>query len=193
MHSSHWPLFGFGCLAFLLICSVLAVACWVVFKSGAKGTTKLGAPAGCLVGCALLFLALFGALGVALVLTLNLQQEIVVHGPIKKFQFDLEPRRLPPAPGAPSVTRHARMVIELRADADWVGLSQDISEWLRRRVRSEISVRSEVRSTAAGPRTALIFDVEVPEPDLDRLRRDLREVLPTLRLPEHIEAELKDD
>jgi hypothetical protein len=197
MNSPHWPLFGFGCLSFVLICTVIAVAIFFVFKSGEKGSTKLGAPAGCLVGCALMFVALLAALGVALVLCLHAKQELVRHGPFKRFEFDLEPRHLPAAPpvapGAEPATRHARLVIELAGDADWTDLSEDVRHWLREQVSADFGVRVESRSTPAGPRTALIFEVDVPESDLERLRRDLRDVLPTLRLPQHIEVELKDD
>jgi hypothetical protein len=192
MNAPHWPLFGFSCLAFLLICCVLAVACWLVFKSGEKGTTKLGAPAGCMVGCALVLLALLGGLGVVVVLCLQVPQELVRHGPFRKFQFDLEPRSAQPLPPDAPAQRRARLVIELRADADWTGLSADISEWLRDRVR-DVRVRTETRPSDSGDRTALIFEIDVTEQQLDVLRHDLREVLPTLRLPEHVEAELKDD
>jgi hypothetical protein len=57
----------------------------------------------------------------------------------------------------------------------------------------DVGLRTEKRTTDAGPRTALIYEVDVSESELEDLRRDLREVLPTLRLPEHIEAELEDD
>jgi len=197
MNSPHWPLFGFACLAFLLICAVIAVACFLVFKSGAKGTTKLGAPAGCLIGCALMCVALLAALGVALVLSLHAKQELVRHGPFKSFEFDLEPRAQPPgAPGAPPMapaTRHARLAIELKSDEGWADLSEDISTWLRDKVSGEIGVRIESRTTTTGPHTLLVFEVDVPERNLEELRRNLREVLPTLRLPQHIEAELRDD
>ena len=43
------------------------------------------------------------------------------------------------------------------------------------------------------PYLALIFEVDVSEHDLEELRHDLREVLPTMRLPQHVEAEVKDD
>ena len=197
MNSPHWPLFGFGCLAFVLICTVIAVACFFVFKSGAKGTTKLGAPAGCLVGSALLLVALLAAFGVALVLAFHAKQELVRHGPFKRFEFDLEPRGQPPGvteiPLVTLATRHARLSIELKSDEGWADLSEDITSWLREKVSGEIGVRIETRPTDTGPHTLLIFEVDVPERELDELRRNLREVLPTLRLPEHIEAELKDD
>jgi hypothetical protein len=198
MNAPHWPVFGFGCLAFVLICTILAVALFFVFKSGEKGSTKLGAPAGCLVGCALVFLALLAALGVTLVLSFHAKQEFVRHGPFKRFEFDLEPpRSLPPGapaePGAENATRHARLTIELKSDQGWADLSEDITGWLRERISSEIGVRIETRTSDTGPHTLLIFEVDLPASEIEGLRRDLREVLPTLRLPQHIEAELKDD
>ncbi len=190
-------MFGFGCLGFVLVCTILAVACYLVFRSGEKGTTKLGAPAGCLVGCALVFVAMLAALGVTLVLSFHAKQELVRHGPFKRFEFDLEPRGERPAtpeqPGAAPATRHARLTIELKSDQGWADLSEDITGWLREHVPGDIGVRVEARQGPNGPVTALVFDVDVPERDLADLRRDLREVLPTLRLPQHLEAELRDD
>jgi hypothetical protein len=188
-------MFGFGCLAFVLICTVLAVACWFLFKSGEKGKTKLGAPAGCLIGCALVFLGLLAAMGVTLVLAFHAKQEIVRHGPFRRFEFDLEPRQLPAPgqPGEPAAAQRARLVIELAGEGDWKELSEDVMHWLREEVSADFGVRVESRTSPTGPRTALIFEVDVPAAELERLRHDLREVLPTLRLPQHVEAELKDD
>ena len=189
-------MFGFGCLGFVLICTILAVACYFVFRSGEKGKTKLGAPAGCLVGCALMFVALLAALGVALVLTFSVKQEIVRHGPFKRFEFDLEPRGEHAAheqPGAMQGSRHARLTIELKSDEGWADLSEDITTWLREEVSGDIGVRVERQPRPGGPVTVLVFEVDVDEAELQDLRRELREVLPTLRLPRHIEAELKDD
>lgn len=196
-------MFGFGCLGFVLICTILAVACFFIFRSGEKGKTKLGAPAGCLVGCALMLVALLAALGVALVLMFSVKQEMVRHGPFKRFEFELEPRaeHAPPAPDQPGAepadpehgARHARLTIELKSDEGWADLSEDITSWLREEVSGDIGVRVERRMRPGGPVTALIFEVDVEEAELQQLRRELREVLPTLRLPRHIEAELKDD
>lgn len=196
MNAPHWPVFGFGCLAFVLICTILAVAIFFVFKSGEKGSTKLGAPAGCLVGCALVFLALLAALGVTLVLSFHAKQEFVRHGPFKRFELDLEPPQEAPTPSDPlavASTQHVRLTIELKSDEGWADLSEDVTQWLREKVSSEIGVRIETRAGDTGPHTLLIFDVDVPEAEIRELRRGLREVLPTLRLPQHIEAELKDD
>ena len=197
MNAPHWPMFGFGCLAFVLICTILAVACYFVFRSGEQGKTKLGAPAGCLVGCALMFVALLAAMGVALVLCLHVPQEMVRRGPFKRFEFDLEPRGeqapAPDAPGALPGMRHARLTVELKSDEGWADLSEDITTWLREQVSGDIGVRVETRMRPGGPVTALVFEVDVEEQELQDLRRELREVLPTMRLPRHVEAELKDD
>jgi len=192
MNASHWPVFGFGCLAFVLVCTLLAVACFFIFKSGEKGTTKLGAPAGCMVGCALVFIALMCAMGVTLVLAFHAKQEFVRHGPFKRFTFDLEPRGTQPS-GMQPATRQARLTIELKSDQGWIELSEDVNSWLRERVKGDIRLRTELRGTPEGQRTALIFEVDVSEHDLEELRHDLREVLPTMRLPQHVEAEVKDD
>src|SRR5689334_9200386 len=151
MNSNHWPLFGFGCLAFVMICLIIAVACFLVFKSGEKGKTKLGAPAGCLIGCALVFVALLAAFGVTLVLTAHAKQELVRHGPFKRFEFELEPRNATPAapeqPGSAPATRRARLTIELASDQGWADLSEDITGWLRENVSGEIGVRVENRAS----------------------------------------------
>jgi hypothetical protein len=192
-------MFGFGCLGFVLICTILAVACYFVFRSGEQGKTKLGAPAGCLVGCALVFVALLSAMGMALVLCFHVPQEMVRRGPFKRFEFDLEPRgepapaTAPEQPDAPAGKRHARLTVEVKSGADWAGLSADISSWLREQVSSNFGVRVETRTRPDGPVTALVFEIDVDEAELQDLRRELREVLPTMRLPRHVEAELKDD
>ncbi|MBK7643559.1 MAG: hypothetical protein IPJ19_11035 [Planctomycetes bacterium] len=183
-------MFGFGCLAFVFVCTVLAIACFLVFKSGSKGTTKLGAPAGCMVGCSLVLIALLAAFGVTLVLAFHAKQELVRNGPVKRFEFQLEPR----TPGAStSDTQHARLVLEMRPGEAWTDLAEEVSGWLRERVHGEISVRMEPAHDEHGSGARLIFETEVPERDLERLRHDLRDVLPTLRLPAHVEVELKDD
>ena len=193
MNASHWPMFGFGCLGFVLICTILAVACFFVFRSGEQGKTKLGAPAGCLVGCALVFVALLAAMGVALVLCLHAPQEMVRRGPFKRFEFDLEPRGEKAQTEEHPGPKHARLTVELKSDEGWADLSEDIATWLREQVSGDIGVRVETRVRPGGPVTALVFEVDVDEQELADLRRNLREVLPTLRLPQHVEAELKDD
>ncbi len=195
MTASHWPLFGFGCLVFIGIGVMLAVATYFVFRSGEKGSTKLTAPAGCLVGCALLAIAGVAGLGVVFVLALHAKQELVRHGPFRKFELELEPPRSSVGPAAPGETRtqHARLTIELSSAEGWAEVSEDVSRWLRAHLSTDIGVHAETRTGAGGARTILTFDVDVPEKDLDGLRRDLREILPTLRLPAHVSAELKDD
>jgi hypothetical protein len=190
-------MFGFGCLGFVMICTILAVACFFVFRSGEKGTTKLGAPAGCLVGCALVLVALLAAMGMALVLSFHVPQEMVRRGPFKRFEFDLEPHgepaQVPEKLDTPPGARHARLTVELKSGEGWADLSEDISSWLREQVSGDIGVKVETRMRPRGPVTALVFEVDVEEAQLQDLRRELREVLPTLRLPNHVEAELKDD
>lgn len=194
MNASHWPLFGFGCLVFVGLCTILAVAVWLVFRSGEKGSTKLGAPAGCLVGCSLLAVAGVAGLGVVFVLALHAKQELVRHGPFRKFELELEPPRAALAPVAPGETRtqRARLVIELSSLEGWAEFSEDLSRWLRTHLSADIGVRLETRETDSGARSVLTFEVDVPERELEELRRDLRQILPTLRLPAHVSAELRD-
>ncbi|MBK7878145.1 MAG: hypothetical protein IPJ77_21000 [Planctomycetes bacterium] len=86
----HVPMFGFTCLAFLLIYVVIAVAILLVFKSGEKGTTKLGGFAGCMIGLGLFGIAGLMALGTGLVMTLNAWNEAVRRGPVKSFEFHFD-------------------------------------------------------------------------------------------------------
>lgn len=52
----------FSAGAFLLLCTVLAIAVWFLFKSGEQGKTKLNGAAGCAIGFALVAIALLMAL-----------------------------------------------------------------------------------------------------------------------------------
>lgn len=194
MNASHWPLFGFGCLVFIGIGVMLAVATYFVFRSGEKGSTKLTAPAGCLVGCALLAIAGVAGLGVVFVLTLHAQQELVRHGPFKKLELELEPPHTHALPAGQGETRtqHARLVIELSSVEGWAEVSEDVSRWLRAHLETDIGVRVEAQDSGQGPRSVLTFEADIPEQDLEELRRDLRQILPTLRLPAHVRAELRD-
>ncbi len=80
------PMFGFAALAFLMIGVILAVACWVAFRSGASGSTKLGGFAGCMVAVALVFVAGLGAIACLLVVAVTAPAEIARNGPVKKIE-----------------------------------------------------------------------------------------------------------
>lgn len=86
----HVPMFGFTVLAFLIVCAILAVATYLVFKSGEQGTTKLGGCAGCAVGFALLAIAGMAASMCAGVILLSTKAELVRHGPIRRLELDLD-------------------------------------------------------------------------------------------------------
>jgi hypothetical protein len=211
MHFSHWPLLGFFCLVFVGICTILAIACFFLFRSGAKGTTKLGAPAGCLVAAALLGLALMSGLALLIVLAVHAKDTLGRHG--ARADFDFEPfeepeppqradtkeseeqpeTEMPAAAAEAAAEGRARLRIEFRSDRGWPDLSEDLSGWLRQRVQGEIGLRIETRTTDSGPATELIFDVAIPDQGLDELRSDLRAALPNLRHPPGVEATLEDD
>jgi len=86
----HVPMFGFTVLSFLIVCAILAVATYLVFKSGEHGTTKLGGCAGCAIGFALLLIAGIAASITAGVILLTSRAEIVRHGPIRRLELDLD-------------------------------------------------------------------------------------------------------
>lgn len=211
MHFSHGPLLGFFCIVFVGICTILAIACFFLFRSGAKGTTKLGAPAGCLVAAALLGLALMSGLALLIVLAVHAKDTLGRHGARADFDFEpfeeLEPPQsgearksaeqpeteMPAAPAEQAAEGRGRLRIELHSDRGWPELSEDLSGWLRQRVQGEIGVRIETRTTDSGPATELIFEVAIPEQGLDELRSDLRAALPQMRHPPGVEPELEDD
>jgi hypothetical protein len=87
---SNIPMFGFTVIAFVLVCTILAIATLLVFKSGDTGTTKLGGCAGCAIGFALLAIAGLATAVTAGVMLLTTRAEIVRHGPVKRLEIDLD-------------------------------------------------------------------------------------------------------
>lgn len=91
--------------AFLLICTVLAIATWLVFKSGEQGKTKLNGAAGCAIGFGLAIVALLMAVVTTFAIAASagrwLAQEFHENGG-GTWRFDTdereEPRKTQPAP-----------------------------------------------------------------------------------------------
>jgi hypothetical protein len=207
MNSPHWPLFGFGCLAFVLICTVIAIALFFIFKSGEKGSTKLGGCAGAAIGCALVFVACLAALFVFFVAAATAKSELVKNGPVKSFEFELEPDSRPPAPpGMPGQARPDRqgldrqglaphtlavLRVELRGGADANDISNRVTDWLRDNTDGQIAVHSQ-RVDKNGV-TTLEFGVDVDQGQLDDLRRGLRQAVPGWRLPKRAKVEIKNE
>lgn len=81
------PMFGFTCVSFLMLLVVVAIAVWLVFRSGEKGSTRLSGCAGCAIGFALLAIAGLGALGCVAVAVITAPAEMVRHGPFRKFEL----------------------------------------------------------------------------------------------------------
>jgi hypothetical protein len=86
---SHVPMFGFTVLAFLIVCGIIAIATFLVFKSGQQGTTKLGGCAGCAIGFALLAIAGLATAVCVGVMILTTQDELVRHGPVRSLELEL--------------------------------------------------------------------------------------------------------
>lgn len=85
---SRMPVFGFVVLAFLLLCTTLAVAAWFATRGAVDpGKTRISGPAGCAIGCALLVVAGLGALATAMVVVVNLPAEWARNGPIERMEL----------------------------------------------------------------------------------------------------------
>ena len=197
---SHLPLFGFACLVFLGISTTLAVAAFLVFKSGEKGSTKLGGCAGAAIGCALVFIACLAAFGVALVAAATAKSELVKHGPVQSFEFELQPDSGPPPPmpgsgqsnlAPPAQNWSATLRVELRGSADVSDITSRISDWLRDNTDGQISVHT--RKLEKGGGTMLEFGLDVDRAQLDDLRRGLRQAVPDWRLPKRVKVEIKNE
>lgn len=209
--SFRLPMFGFTCISFLMLLVVLAIATWLVFRSGEKGTTRLSGCAGCAIGFALLAIAGLGALGCVAVAVIGAPVEMVRHGPFRKFEFhwpedeqreggegsgDWETTEEGAAPGEPDLPgtsdRYpAHLSITLREDADLSEVAGAISEWLREESDGDLEVR--IRAGEGERETRLEFRLPISREELLELREELRRELPRLRLPERIEIEVRGD
>jgi hypothetical protein len=216
------PMFGFTCLSFLMLLVILAIASWLVFRSGEKGSTRLSGCAGCAIGFALLAIAGLGALGFLAVAVVSAPVEMVRHGPFRKFEFhwpkdgdeDRSSRRgapdAPREPGAPgepdapgeprelgepdaSDRYPARLSLTLREGSNVGEIAGAISEWLREESDGDLDVRVRSESTFDGEVTRLEFRLPVSRAELEELRDELRRELPRLRLPESLEIEVRGD
>jgi hypothetical protein len=146
------PPFGFYALCLLLWLCLLALIAWLLLRRGAKGTNKLSGAAGCLLALAFGAMALLGAVGVLLVALLDIPDQWLRHGPVRKLEFIL-PNEPTPLPQGHSVEtefdtdspqRQARLRVSLDAESPWIEVSEEISRWLRRQVPGDIHLRTEL-------------------------------------------------
>jgi len=160
-------MFGFTILAFLLLCTILAVAVWFATRGVADPTkTRITGPAGCAIGCAMLVVVGLGAIVTAAVIATNLPLEWARHGPISRLELSYDEPEGEPKPGV-----HAE--IELRPGRD----AGPIVALLRREISSglDLTVRTIERDGIA--RTV----IEIHAPLDENARRELRQALQDLR------------
>ena len=183
------PMFGFTLLSFLMLLVVIAIATWLVFRSGDGGKTKLSAPAGCAIGCAILLLGGLGALGCTAAVLISAPNEIVRRGPIERFELTWPDESQPAPADAATVGRYpARIRLTLRDGGRAEELAGEISRWLREETDGDLSV--EIRRQEQD--TVLEFSLPATREELEDLRRDLRREFPRLRLPNRVEVDVRD-
>lgn len=197
------PMFGFLALGFLLFATVIAVACYLVFKSGEQGKTKLSGCAGCAIGFGLLAFAGLGALGCTAVAFLTIPDEAVRRGPIKSFEWRWPPRHAhgPDAPDSPGSDRaepedaeshRFQLRVMVRGSADYAEVARAISSWLRDETDVDFSLRTHVRTEDGEEVTELEFELPLSGEDLDEIRSNLERAIPEFELSEGVRVEIKD-
>lgn len=190
-------MFGFVCIAFLLVCVVLAIATWVLVKSGEQGKTKMNGAAGCAIGFALLVIAGLMALGSFAVVLVSGGREVVRevkrnggwdwHYDSKEHARGEESSREreetpapPPAPSEPAREGELKVVFEI-GDAGGIG---PIMEHVRDLAPGGISSSLGVTVENGAERSRLEVRFEVEDDERDALRRRIEETWPGLKLPD---------
>lgn len=196
------PMFAFAGFAFLVIAGILAVACWLAFKSGKNGTTKLGGVAGCFIALALVFVAGVAAFSCTAIAALNAPNEILRSGPVRRIEV-LRPRLhededkasdgKPEAPDedmegreAPAHGLHIR--VELAGDD-----ATEVSRWFRDHTEGDMTVSVERVKGPDGPRTRVDIQLPISDDEIREVREQFERDLPSLNLPEGVRIELKGE
>src|SRR5262249_12891476 len=156
---------------------IVAIACFLAFKSGAQGTTKLGAPAGCLIACALMVFAFLGAAACVVAACVAARSELVRRGPVKSLEFHWDKQKPSNAAEAASpgesaseggshaatsnASRYrARLVVELRGsptDGQIAQITGTVSRWLRDATDHDFSVSTSTSGSGKDAVTRLDF------------------------------------
>ena len=188
------PMFGFAFLGFLMIGVILAVACWLAFKSGKDGTTKLGGPAGCFMALALVFVAGLGALGCTAIALVNAPGELLRNGPIRKIEAHVHDWNAEHGkPGEPDEAGEAgRKGVHFRVEMSG-GNAQEISRWFREHTDGDMTVSVTTLAGPDGPRTRVDIELPISGSELRDIRRDFERDLPNLKLPNDAQIELKGE
>lgn len=213
----HVPMFGFTCLAFLMVCVVIAIATLLVFKSGEKGTTKLGGFAGCMVGLGLVVIAGCMVAGTVVVMTLGAWNEAVRRGPVKSFEFHFgdgrhlqgsqteKARRDEPSElsaedreagheltggmdAPPAGKGRIEIIVVLRDD----GAAQKVIGWVRDHVEADLAMEWDEVTTDEGEFSRVTFTAELDTDEIERVKRDLEHDFPGFELPTGGRIELRE-
>ncbi len=212
------PMFGFLLLGFLFFAAIVAVACYLVFKSGEQGKTKLSGCAGCAIGLGLLSFAGLGALGCTAIAILDSGNEAVRHGPIKSFEWrwprDRQDRDAHVDEDAwdahddesssdgsggddasqdesnPDESHPFELRVVVRGSADYA-IAGQISRWLHEQTDADVSVRTRVRIEDGEEVTELEFGLPLSNEELAEIRRNFERDVSGLPLPEGVRVEMK--
>jgi hypothetical protein len=191
------PMFGFTCLGFLMIGVILAVACWLAFRSGEPGKGKLGGFAGCMVALALLLIAGVGALGCTAVAFLGARSEMVRRGPVKSFQLEWNDRdkgareggeKGAGEPRAEDESHALHLRVEMRG-----GDASEVTRWFKENTEGDLTISIATVEDPDGPLTRIDFGLPVTNEELAEIRRNFERDMPNLRLPKGIKVELKGE
>jgi hypothetical protein len=219
---SHVPMFGFTVVAFLFVCTILAVATLLVFKSGEKGTTKLGGCAGCAIGFALLAIAGLAALITVGVMLLTARSEIVRNGPIRSLELDLDhdDKDAHEAPGnrgaepdhgaeesANGETDKSLNPVAPNASEAPSAAAQDAGHAVHLKlvirgkeypaaisdwIRDHTDGDVSVTVSHQGDRTIVDLGLPFTRDELKQFKHDMKKSLPDMKLPKGIKVDIKD-
>jgi len=188
------PMFGLFGFGFLFFCTVLAVAVWLAFRSGEKGTTKLGGFAGCAIALALVFVAGLGALGCTAIALLNTPNELIHRGPVRSLEFHWDHDAGPGEdgdPADPSTPPDPAHAVTLRFELEGVDAGQ-VTRWIRDHTDGDVPYTITTGTDEDGSSVHLEVSLPISRRDLRRFREDFHRDFPDVRLPTRVRIELGD-
>src|SRR5437867_2708302 len=177
---SRLPMFGLLGLAFVLVCTILAIACWLVFRSGEAGKTRLSGCAGCAIGLALLGIAGLAAIALGTDVVVSIPDELVRRGPVKSITLEWESK---------GAREQAHLRLELRGGAD----PSEITRWVRDHTRGDLTITVQSERGAGGIVRHVDIALPIAPEDLRELRQELERDLPRLEQLKGVRIELKDE
>lgn len=196
------PMFAFAGFGFLVIAGILAIACWLAFKSGRNGTTKLGGAAGCFIALALVFVAGLAALSCTAIAALNAPNEILRRGPVRRIEAQWPPlhdeheKDMDGKPEAPDESSEAPEEhahgLHIRIELDGEDATA-VSRWFREHTEGDMTVSIEKLKGANGPRTRVDIELPISDDEIREIREQFERDLPELNLPEGVRIELKGE